>query len=109
MDDEKWPKYKDIIPKDDDLKRIVEVVGEGDKLAALILGALCHASCICNLGLYQKPIELLSKAIEGRGSVYVHEKESADRPFMIKAGTNFGNIIYIQMPVTTKNEIKKDD
>ena len=105
MEDEKWPKYKDIIPDEDELNKIVEVDGEGDDIIGLILGELCRAGCICKLSLYQRPAELLSKAINGKVSVYVHKEGPAERLFMIKAETSIGNIIYIQMPVNVENKV----
>lgn len=104
--DGKFPKYQDIIPKKNQLRKIVESTGEGVDLIGLILGELCHAGCICKLGLYKKPAEILSSIIAGTVRVHVYRKEPKNKPFMIEAETTIGHVRYIQMPVTVENQVK---
>ncbi|HEC66562.1 MAG TPA: hypothetical protein ENI23_14900 [bacterium] len=101
-----FPKYKDIIPEKSTLKKIVEVSAAGGNIIGLILGELCHAGCIIKLSLYEKPIEILSKAICGNCKVYVNKDSAADHPFMIEVETSFGDLRYIQMPINVENEVK---
>ncbi len=105
--DGKFPDYKKIIPSKGTLRKIVKVSGEGSMLIGLVLGELCRAGCICQLSLYDQPAKILSKMISGRVSVYVARKKPAEKPFIIEAETTIGNIRYIQMPVSTKNELKE--
>ena len=101
-----FPKYQEIIPPKDKLKKIVETDGEGDFIIGLIFGELCHAGCIINLSLYQRPIKILSKIILGKVRVYVNGKDPAERPFVIEAETSVGDVLYIQIPIKVKNEIR---
>lgn len=102
--DGKFPKYKDIVPDEKSLRKIVKITGSGDDTIGLILGELCHAGCICQLSFYAKPVELLSKAIEGEVGVFVSKESPESSPFVIKAETYASKITYIQMPVNVKNE-----
>lgn len=105
----RFPKYEDVIPEKDQSQKIVEV-GEhhmGENVIGLILGELCHAGCITNLSLYQRPVEILSAIIEGKVRVFVHKESPADRPFLIEAETTIGFIRYAQMPLNVKNEAKE--
>ncbi len=102
----KFPKYRDIIPDKKQLRQIVKTSGMGEAVIGLILGKLCHAGCICRLNLYERPVKILTKIIAGEIRVYVDKKEPAEHLFLIEAETTIGNIKYVQMPVTTKNEIE---
>jgi len=98
--DGKFPKYRDIIPKKSQLKKIVEISSSGENAIGLIIGEICHAGCICKLSLYKKPIAILSKVIAGMCRVYVSKKEPEHRPFIIEAETSIGDLCYVQMPIS---------
>lgn len=101
-----FPKYKDIIPKKKDLKRIVKVESQsvGENVIGLIIGELCHAGCVIKLSLYQRPITILSKVLSGTCEVYISKVEPESHPFIIEVETSIGHLRYVQMPVNVKNE-----
>lgn len=106
--DGKFPNYQDIIPKPKEIRQIVKTSGEGENVIGLILGELCHAGCICKLNLYEQPTKILSGIICGEVIVSVFRKNTKKHPFIIEAETKIGHLRYIQMPVSTQNEIKSD-
>lgn len=108
--DDKFPNYQDIIPKKNQLRKIVEVSGDGENVIGLILGELCNVGCICKFELYRQPIEILTKIIQGTTIVFVFRNKPAEYPFIIEAETKIGHLRYIQMPLfNVKNEAKEKD
>ena len=103
--DGKFPKYNNIIPVKNTLRKILETKGEGENIIGLILGELCYAGCICKLSLYNAPANLLSKIVLGTTEVFVNKDKPAEHPFLIEAKTTLGFVRYLQMPITVKNKV----
>jgi len=100
-----FPKYSDIIPRKEDLTKIVEVNALGQDITGLILGELIASGCIIKLSFYLKPIEILGDLVDGKMEVFVNSIDPARRPFLVEAETDIGSIKYIQMPLNVKNEV----
>jgi len=96
-----FPKYSDIIPRKEDLTKIVEFNGLEQDITGLILGKLIASGCIVKLSFHLKPIEILADLVDGKMEVFVNSSDPAKMPFLIEAETDIGNIKYIQIPVNS--------